>query len=153
MSSAANGLESMSANFSGAWKADLARSRFLGPPPTALTAQIEHSDPGLQMEMLVAKADGSEDRVAFQCWTNGEQGKSLLNGRAVRGSARWEGKELVIESWAQIGTREMHFYDCWSLSADGQILTMEHRKGDLAGQIVVLDLMANPPERLRNGRG
>jgi hypothetical protein len=129
----------MSVNFTGNWKADLSRSRFAGPPAAAITAKIEHSDPELRLEMLVTKADGSEDRVAFQCWTNGEEDKSLLNGRAVRGSARWEGEELVIESWVEFGTREMHFCDCWSLSAEGQTLTMEHRTGDLAGQIVVLD--------------
>jgi hypothetical protein len=114
----------------------------VGPAPTAITTKIEHSDPELQLEMQVTKADGSEDRVVFQCWTNGEQSKSLLNGRAVRGSASWERDELVIESWVEFDRREMHFYDCWSLSADGQTLTMEHRKGDLAGQLVVLDRTA-----------
>jgi hypothetical protein len=128
----------MNVNFTGTWKANLPKSRFVGPVPAAITAKIEHSGPELQLEMLVTKADGSEDRVVFQCWTNGEQGKSLLNGKAVRGGARWEGEELVIESWAQTSTREMHFCDCWLLSADGQTLTMEHRKGDLAGQLVVL---------------
>jgi hypothetical protein len=129
----------MSVNFTGVWKADLSRSRFLGPPPIALTAKIDHSDPELRLEMLVTKADGSEDRVAFQCLTNGEQGKSLLNGSTVRGNAKWKTGELVIESWVQFGPPEMHFFDCWSLSPGGQTLTMEHRKGDLAGQIVVLD--------------
>jgi hypothetical protein len=74
-----------------------------------------------------------------KCWTNGEQDKNLLNDRAVRGHARWEGEELVIESWMHFGTREMHFCDCWSLSPDRQTLSMEHRKDDLAGQLTVLD--------------
>ena len=130
-----------SANFTGSWKADLSRSRFLGPAPTALTAKIEHSDPELHLDMLVTKPDGSEDRVVLQCATTGEPDKSRLNGNTIRGNARWEGPELVIESWARIGEREMHFHDCWSLSPDGQGLTMEHRKGDLAGQIVVLNRM------------
>jgi hypothetical protein len=139
MPSAAKGLEKhMSVNFTGTWNANLSKSRFVGPLPTAITAKIEHSDPELQLEMLVTKADGSEDRVVFQCWTNGEEGKSLLNGGTIRGSARWEAGELVIESWVQFDTREMHFCDCWSLSPDGQTLTMEHRKGDLAGQLIVL---------------
>jgi hypothetical protein len=128
----------MSVNFTGDWEADLSRSRFLGPAPTTLTAKIEHSEPELRLEMLVTKSDGSEDRVVFECWTTGEPGKSLLNGNSVRGTARWEAGELVIETWVQIGEREMHFYDCWSLSAEGHTLTMEHRAGDLAGQIVVL---------------
>jgi hypothetical protein len=129
----------MSVNFTGIWKANLSRSRFLGAQSAAVTAKIEHSDPELRAEMVVTKADGGEERVVFQCWTNGEQDKSLLNGRAVRGNARWEGEELVIESWMQMGTRELHFCDYWSLSRDDQTLSMEHRNDDLAGQLTVLD--------------
>jgi hypothetical protein len=58
---------------------------------------------------------------------------------SIRGSARWEGDELIIESWIRLGTREMHFCDCWSLSSDGRTLTMEHRNDDLAGQLTILD--------------
>jgi len=89
----------MSVNFTGTWKANLSKSGFLGPLPTAIKVEIQHSNPELQEEIVVTKVDGSEERVIFECWTNGEQGKSLLNGRAVRGNARWEGEELVIESW------------------------------------------------------
>jgi hypothetical protein len=85
-------------NFTGTWKADLSTSRFLVAPPAALTATIEHSDPEVRLDMLVSNADGSKDRIVFQCWVNGEQGMSLLNGNAVRGSAKWEGAELVIET-------------------------------------------------------
>ncbi len=113
----------MSVNFTGIWHANLSKSRFLGPPPIAIAVKIEHSDPELQEKILVTKVDGSEERVVFECWTNGKEGKSLLNGSAVRGNARWEGDELVIESWMQFGTRQMHFCDCWSLSPDGQILS------------------------------
>jgi hypothetical protein len=129
----------MRVNFTGIWNANFPKSRFLGPPPAAITVKIEHSDPELQEEMLVAKVDGTEERAIFKCWTNGEQGKNLLNGSAVRGNARWEGEELFIESRMQFGTREMHFCDCWSLSPDGQTLSMEHRRDDLAGQLTVLD--------------
>src|ERR1700758_3077105 len=99
----------MNVNFSGTWKANLSKSRFVGPPPTDVAVRIEHSDPELQEEMVVKKIDGSEERVVFKCWTNGEQDKSLLNGSAVRGCSRWEGEDLVIESWIQFGTREMYF--------------------------------------------
>jgi hypothetical protein len=95
----------MTVNFTGIWNANLSKSRFLGPLPTAITVRIEHSDPELREEILVRKVDGSEERVVFECWTNGEQGKSLI----------------------------------WSLSPDGQTLSMEHRRDDLAGQRTVLD--------------
>ncbi|MGA9544696.1 MAG: hypothetical protein WBQ85_14070 [Candidatus Sulfotelmatobacter sp.] len=101
--------------------------------------KIEQSDAELQQEIVVTKADGSEDRAVFRCSINGKQDGNSLNGTPIRGSARWEREELVIESWMQFGGREMHFRDCWSLSSDQRTLTMEHRDDDLAGQVTILD--------------
>jgi hypothetical protein len=129
----------MSVNLTGVWNANLTNSRILGPTPRAITVTIAHSDPELQEEIVVTKLDGSEERIVFKCSTNGEPGKNLLNGRAVHGSAKWVGEELVIESRMQSGPREMHFCDYWSLSPNGQTLSMEHRNDDLAGQKTVLE--------------
>ena len=129
----------MSPNFTGSWNADLSRSRFSGPAPKALWVKIEHSDPELQEELVLTRPDGSEQRVVFTCRTNGEQRGNFLNGKDVRGSARWQGDELVVETWLQFGARTIHFRDCWSLSSDGQTLFMEHRDDDLAGQLTVLN--------------
>ncbi len=129
----------MNVDFTGVWKANLCRSRFLGPLPKALLVKIEQSHPELREELLVTRQDGSEDRAVFTCWINDEQNRNLLTGSPVRGNATWEGEELVIESWVQFGAREMHFRDCWSLSFDRRVLTMEHRNDDLAGQVAILD--------------
>jgi hypothetical protein len=126
-------------NFTGCWTANLGKSRLLGPPPKAILVKIEQSALELQEEISVTKLDSSVDRVVFKCRINGEQNRILLNGGPVRGSAKWEGNELVIESWMQFGAREMHFCDCWSLSPDKQTLIMEHRNDDLAGQMTILD--------------
>lgn len=129
----------MRVSFAGVWNANLGKSRFLGPSPKAILMKIEHSEVELKQEIVVTKVDGSEDRVIFKYCIGGEQDRNLVNGRLVRGSARWEGDELTIESWMQFGAREMHFCDCWSLSPDKQTLIMEHRNDDLAGQITFLD--------------
>ncbi len=129
----------MNVNFTGHWIANLSKSRFLGPLPKAVSIKIEHSEPELQEIIEVTKPGGSEERVAFKCWTNPEQYKNLLNGIAISGYARWQGEELIIESRMRLGGREMYFCDCWSLSSDGQTLSMEHRNDDLAGQLAVLD--------------
>lgn len=128
----------MSVNFTGTWKANLSHSRLLGPTPKAITALIDHSDVALREELVVTKLDGSEDRIVFTCRVDDQAGGSL-NGTPVRVAARWEGIELVIESWIRLDAREAHFCDHWSLSRDGQILSMEHRSGDLLGQLTVFD--------------
>ena len=129
----------MTVNFTGTWWANLSRSRLLGSQPAAVTVKIQHSDPKLREEMLVTRADGSEEQVVFECWTNGGQATNLLNAHPVPGGARWEGEELIIETWIHLGNREMHFCDYWSLSPDGQTMFMEHRNDDLAGQLTVFD--------------
>jgi hypothetical protein len=101
--------------------------------------KIEHSDPELREDMPVKKPDAAEERAVLECRTSGEQDTSLLNGSPARAGAKWEGEELVIETWVQLGGREMHFCDYWYLSPDGQTLFMEHRNDDLAGQLTVLD--------------
>ena len=58
-------------NFSGVWKANLERSKPLGPTPKAVLARINHSDPELVVEMPIT--DGTEDRLRFRCLTTGEE--------------------------------------------------------------------------------
>ena len=129
----------MSVSFSGSWKADLQKSRLLGPAPKAILVDIEHSDSRLIEEVLVTKLDGSQDRVVFECPIGNEKATNLVHGAEVSSRSRWEGEELIIESWMKAGQRASYFCDCWSLSPDGQFLTMEHRNDDLAGQICVLE--------------
>lgn len=126
-------------DFTGVWNANLHKSRILGLPPKAITMKIDQSDAELHQEIVVTRPDGNEDRMAFKCSTKGEQDRNSLNGKPVRGSANWQGHELVIESWLKVGEREMHFRDCWSLSDDRKTLVMEHRDDDLAGQRTVLE--------------
>lgn len=129
----------MTVNFSGTWNVNLRQSRLLGPVPKAILITIQQSEEKLREEVLVTKLDGSENRLVFQCWINGEVDRNLLNDKPIRGVARWEGEELVIESRMELAGREMYFCDRWSLSSDRQTLRMEHREGDLAGQNTVLE--------------
>jgi hypothetical protein len=129
----------MSLDFSGTWKANLEKSKLLGLVPRAMLVRIEHSDPELLEEILITKMDGSEDRVVFKCLTTGDEVTNSIRGIAFRSRCQWEGTGLVIESWMNLGGRESYFRDHWSLSADGQTLTMEHRDDDLAGQTTVLE--------------
>lgn len=133
----------MTTDFTGHWKANLHKSKFLGPPPKDVSVEIAQSDTELREEMVVTKLDGSEERVVFECSIDSGR-NSLLNGRPLRGRATWEGMELIVESWVQLGARELHLRDCWSLSSDGRTLTMEHRDDDLAGQLTILERVDYP---------
>lgn len=129
----------MPVNFSGTWTANLSKSSLPSTRPVAMTARIRHDEPELEEELVVTQAERTESRAVFRCRTDGDPSKTQLNSQPIRGAARWEGQELVIETWPQLGIREMHLCDRWSLSADGRALVMEHREGDLAGQRTVFD--------------
>lgn len=131
----------MSVDFSGRWTADLSKSKLLSPRPKAMVVMVAHSEPDLRQEITVTKDDGSEQRIVFECRTNGETDRCRLDGKEVRGQAQWRGEELVIELWMRHGDREIYLCDCWSLSPDRQTLTMEHRDDALAGQVTFLRRM------------
>jgi hypothetical protein len=121
-------------DFSGLWQADLAASTLRGDLPTQVFVQIEHRAPKLIQEMHVTRKDGTESSVKF---TYDTAGRETTNGQ-VSSLLRWVGAELLIESWMETKDRVFHFKDYWSLSTDGDTLTMAHRDDDLAGQTSVL---------------
>jgi hypothetical protein len=142
-----NSTSQLRPDFTGIWRANLHKSILRGPIPNGIVQRIEHREPLLDQELLVAQPSGSEQRLIFSYNTTGEQTNNSLNGRTVRTCARWDGAELVIESWLET----LHFRDRWSLSDDGETLTMAHRDGDLAGQIVVHE-RAPAPEKTGDSR-
>jgi len=129
----------MRPDVSGVWKANLERSKMIGPAPKAALARIIHSEPELAVEMLITRADSREDCLRFRALTCGEEVTNQVGGVEMRSRSRWVGSELLIESWVNLGGRQAHFCDYWSISGDGQTLTMEHRGDDLAGQIEFLE--------------
>jgi hypothetical protein len=131
--------ENVTRNFSGTWRANLEKSKVLGPAPREMVVKIEHADPELVEEIVTTKADGSIDQVVFRCHTNGDDVTNSVHGVQFRSRSHWTQEVLVIESWISVGGRNCYFRDHWSSSPDGQILTVEHRDDDLAGQMTVLE--------------
>jgi hypothetical protein len=129
----------MKIDFSGVWRGNLQKSRLPGALPKALLVKIDHHDPVLIMEMVLTKADNSEDRLLFRALTTGEEVHNPVHGVQVESRATWIGAELLIESRMNLGGRESVLRDYWSLSNDSQTLTMEHRDDALAGQITFLE--------------
>jgi len=129
----------MTPNFSGTWKADLQRSKLLGPVPKALLVKINHSEPKLSVEMFITKPDSTEDHLSFRSLTSGEEIVNSVSGAEMRNRCGWAGRELLIESFMKVGERQVNFRDYWALSSDGRELIMEHRGDDLAGQSTFLE--------------
>jgi len=93
----------MNPNFNGVWKADLQKSKLLGPMPEALVAEIKEAGEELPTEMLITKGDGREDRLLFKGRTSGEEVTNVVQGVKMRSRLQWMSNELLIESRVNVG--------------------------------------------------
>lgn len=112
------------------------RSILLNANYKEMLVEIQHREPWLVQEILLIDADARQQQVKSR-YEIGAETDNSINGIPMRSAARWQGEELVIESWLGIGDGGPYFRDHWSLSNDHQILTMAHRDDALAGQISV----------------
>ncbi|HZS61992.1 MAG TPA: hypothetical protein VFA43_22155 [Gemmatimonadaceae bacterium] len=111
------------AAMAGLWEVDLTRSHLMGPPPRRVLMKIAHDGDELKHAMLVTRPDGTEQRVV------------------ATHRPRPDGDRVVIET--TYGGRE--FRDYWSLSDEGQTLTMAHLDDAIAGQTAVLRRLGQLP--------
>ncbi len=110
-------------DFSGTWKMDADKSVFGPmPPPTSLTAKIEHKDPDLSIETKASTAQGDQD-TTMKYSTDGKETTNQMMGNDVKSKATWDGKTLVITSNANFGGADVKLTNKYSLSDDGKTLT------------------------------
>ena len=111
-------------NLSGDWKLDLAKSQYgLLPAPLEVTRKIKLEGVSLsrpptkrppQRESTSELKYTTDGKVCINKTTNGE----------AKGTARWEGDTLIVESSQQNGPSEIKSREVWTLSADGKTLTI-----------------------------
>ena len=129
----------MNQDFGGVWKADLQRSRLLGPAPKSIVVSMQHSEADLATRMIITAQDGIQHQIVFRGPITGEEVTNDVLGQQWRSRLQWVGSELLIESKVSVGGQERHFRDFWSVAEDGKTLIMEHRGDDLPGQITFLE--------------
>jgi hypothetical protein len=123
-------------DFSGVWKMNCEKSVLRGTVPKDVLIRIGHREPALVQQVLLTSASGVEQLQTF-VYEAGVEVSNSIGGVPARTLARWDGTELVIESWMKTLDRELYFKDHWTL--EGATLTMAHRDDDLEGQISVLE--------------
>ena len=132
-------------NFTGVWKLNMEKSVLRGPAPARGLVKIRHREPELIQALMMRGADGREVPVRF-VYETGKVTTNSARGIAVKTHAQWEGGEYLLESTMDLPGRRVRFRDYWSLSEDGKTLTMAHRDDELAGQVSVLEKIADNPE-------
>jgi hypothetical protein len=113
-------------NFTGEWKMNNAKSNFGPmPAPDMMTRSIKHSDPSLEITTHQKGARG-ELTSELKYTTDGKPAVNKVRGSDAKGTARWEGQTLVIESWLEIPGGEIKGKETWALSGGGKTLTIRN---------------------------
>jgi hypothetical protein len=113
-------------NYSGVWKANLETSKLPGgPKPSNYLVIIKQEGPKITQLIGTWDQRGGERRstLTFDTASGAKPSMNSLRGLPMRTKPSWEGSNLVLDS-AVAGQQPMKIKETWSLSADGETLTM-----------------------------
>lgn len=114
-------------NFSGNWKMNAQTSDFGNlPAPTSLVRNVEHKEPTIRVQTAQVGARG-EVKSEYAYTTDGKPFSQSGPTGEVKGTARWNGDTLVVQSWRQVQNIEIQQEDHWSLSKDGKVMKVATR--------------------------
>jgi hypothetical protein len=97
--------------------------------------KIAHGEDVLTQEVVITHQNGEQNHQAVSFSMTDPESTTELRGVPLKVRVQWNGPEMVIESTYSGNV----FRDYWSLSDNGQVLTMEHRDDAIAGQVMVLE--------------
>jgi hypothetical protein len=107
-------------NYTGVWKLNLSKSELgMMPAPEIATRTINHNDPSLQISSYQKGAAG-EATTELKYTTDGKPAEN----KGSKGTAKWDGDKLVIDSVRDYQGAELKIHDVWALSADGKTMTI-----------------------------
>lgn len=112
-------------NLSGDWKLNLQKSNYGAiPAPIEVTRKVKLD--GINLSMSTdQKTSQRQSTSELKYTTDGKPCVNKVTNGDAKGTARWEGDSLVIESSQQNGPQELKSREVWTLSADGKTLTID----------------------------
>jgi hypothetical protein len=114
-------------NFSGEWRMNPAKSNFAPlPQPDKLVRKISQNDSRLKIT-TTQFGQGREIVTDLSYTTDGAPCRNAIRGQEFTGTARWDGNALLIESKREVQGMEIVQRESWTLSTDGQTLTIANR--------------------------
>ena len=112
------------ADFSGTWKVNLAKSDFGPlPPPESRTDVITQSAAQVKDAVSSSGPDGKMD-LNLTYNLDGSESLNQFRGADVKSTAKWEGSALSIASTLKYQDQDIGLKSTWTLGADGKTLTM-----------------------------
>lgn len=113
-------------NFSGEWKMNIAKSDFGPvPAPEILTRTIKHDDPMLEISTY-QKGKRGEVHSELKYTTDGKPCLNTVQGTETKGTSKWAGDSLTIESERDFQGTAITSKEVWTLSDGGKTLTIHN---------------------------
>ncbi len=126
------------ADFSGKWKADLARSDFGSmTPPKSLVRTIEQDSLYVTVVADLQTVRGRQ-RNELRFTLDGEESVNQVGDIKVTGLARMLGSHLLLTTTRTVEGKKVVLDELWSLSPDGKTLTVEGLVRTSAGEEPIL---------------
>src|SRR5438105_11720689 len=101
------------ANFSGDWKLNTAKSDYGPvPAPDVMTRKITHADPSIAYTTY-QKGQQGEVTTDIKYTTDGKVCVNKTPQGEAKGTAKWDGNNLIIESSRDLQGTELKFKETW----------------------------------------
>jgi hypothetical protein len=111
-------------NFSGEWTMNASKSDFgPAPAPEMMTRTIKHQDPNLEISTH-QKGVAGETTTQTKYTTDGKESVNKLPTGDAKGTAKWQGDSLVIETAREFQGIQIKGKESWTLSDGGKMLTI-----------------------------
>jgi hypothetical protein len=138
--SASSASASAKPNFSGTWVLDPSKSDFGAMPgPSSATDVIDHKEPSVKISVKQTNAMG-DMAFAMDLVDDGQKVSTWqIFGSEAKSTAHWDGDTLVITTDATIQDNAMKIASRYTLSPDGNTLTVH---GHMSGPMGEMDTKA-----------
>ena len=123
-------------NFTGTWKADIARSNFGPmPPPQSLVRVVQHKEPAIEVKTTLGSPRGDRILVTKFTTDGAESVNSVPNQDDMRTTAAWDGSILRVTTRRMIRDVEHVQEDRWSLTENRTLLTIDSQVKSPTGTV------------------
>jgi hypothetical protein len=109
-------------DFSGSWKLNVEKSDF-GPSakPERADITIKHVDPELNVSSKAVLTTG-EVVSELKLFTDGREFTNLMSGQELKGTAKWDGRTLILTQKISVQGADISVTQKWTLAEDGKSL-------------------------------
>ena len=112
-------------DFTGKWKLNTEKSDFGPmPKPQKVDYVIAHKDPELIVKSTATTQMGevaNESKIV----TDGKEFTNTMRGQEIKGTAKWEGKVLVVHQELDMQGTVIRLEQKWTMAEDGKSITQE----------------------------